>query len=140
AMRATSQAFAVLLCVWLGVALRLVHVVSCRQIAAARHPRQGPYDSGATAMHGHWRRRSSTRAAKRIGWFIEVLPLGAIRPLEQVACVITHAECAGVSGPRYYAAGPGADVLGRLRKGKAVLCVPGLYVDVAQETAGLCRM
>ena len=46
----------------------------------------------------------------RIGWFMEFLPLGAIRPLERAACAITHAECAGVSGPGYYAAGPQPDV------------------------------
>ena len=46
----------------------------------------------------------------RIGWFMEFLPLGAIRPLERAACAITHAECAGVSGPGYYATGPQRDV------------------------------
>ena len=46
----------------------------------------------------------------RIGWFMEFLPLGAIRPLERAACAITYAECAGVSGPGYYAAGRRSDV------------------------------
>ena len=41
---------------------------------------------------------------------MEFLPLGAILPLGGLECVITHAECAGVSGPGYYAAGPRPDV------------------------------
>ncbi len=43
------------------------------------------------------------------------------QPLGGRECAIVHAECAGVSGLGYYAAGPGPDVLGRLRQGEAVL-------------------
>src|SRR5689334_18074063 len=59
----------------------------------------------------------------RIGWFIGLLPLGAIRPLERAACAITHAECAGVSGPGYYATGLVEDVLGRLPQVESSLCI-----------------
>ena len=42
--------------------------------------------------------------------FMECLPLGAIRALGGLECAIVHAECAGVSGPGYYVAGPQPDV------------------------------
>src|SRR5690242_10736101 len=69
----------------------------------------------------------------RIGWFMEFLPLGAIRPLERAGCAITHAECAGVSGLGYYAAGPDSDVLRRLRHCEAVLIRPTGTSGVPRE-------
>ena len=61
----------------------------------------------------------------RMGWLMEFLPLGAIRPLSLsgAGCAITHAECTGVSGPGYYAAGPRLDVQDVPRQVAAVLYV-----------------
>src|SRR6266496_4494110 len=46
---------------------------------------------------------------------------------------ITHAECAGVSGPGYYAAGPRRDVLGRLCQREAVLMCPAEYMSMSHK-------
>jgi hypothetical protein len=64
-----------------------------------------------------------------------VPPLSAMRAPRVLEWVIMHAECAGVSGPSYYAAGPDPDVLGRLRQGEAVLHVPQVRLDPSARRA-----
>jgi hypothetical protein len=54
-------------------ARRLDRAASCRETAAARHPRHVPLGSCVTTPHEQWRRRSSASAATRIGWFMESL-------------------------------------------------------------------
>ena len=67
----------------------------------------------------------------RIGWFMEVPSLSAMRAPWVLKWAIMHAECAGVSGPGYYAAGPQRDVRDVSLKMQSSFAFRGLHIDVA---------
>jgi hypothetical protein len=50
-----------------------------------------------------------------------------------------HAECGTVLGHGHYTAGPGLDVLGRLREGEAVLVRSRVSFDVDERALTLCK-
>jgi hypothetical protein len=94
-----------------------------RQIMRARHLRHSWWGWPVAASHGQDLRRSSTKAAMRLGctggsfYWVRAPPGGR----NSLSCI---AGCAAVSGRGYYATGPALDVPGRLRWDEAVLACP----------------